>query len=94
MEELHLLKHPIHHTDVEVHTPIQAGANAVDEGDLTMKDRATVAASVVTGKLCSRSIRPNIGGPISAVSKKNFCRAILVRANFDRLLAIQISHSL
>ena len=28
----HFLKHPIDHTDVEVHMPVQAGAESVDEG--------------------------------------------------------------
>ena len=77
VEELHLLKHPIDHTHVEVHTPIQAGAKAVDEADLTMGYRATVAASVVTGKLCSCSIRPHTSGPISAVSKQLFAEQFL-----------------
>jgi hypothetical protein len=27
----HFLKHPVEHTDVEVHMPVQAGAKAVDK---------------------------------------------------------------
>jgi hypothetical protein len=30
--ERHFLKHPIDHTNVEVHMPVQAGAEAVDKG--------------------------------------------------------------
>ena len=31
----HLLKHPIEHTDVEVHMFIEAGAESMDEGHCT-----------------------------------------------------------
>lgn len=33
VEELHLLKHPVHNTDMEVHMPVQARAEPVNEAD-------------------------------------------------------------
>ena len=38
----HFLKHAIYHTDVEVHMPVQTGAEAVDEGDCANLQRRLV----------------------------------------------------
>ena len=54
----HFLKHPVDHTDVEVHMPVQAGAEPVDEGYGTNEQGCLVHLGR-TGAVVLQALRNN-----------------------------------